>query len=317
MAEETMRPPAEPLSEMERYLTALAECHSHREVAQALCSAIARMLPQSSGLFWKLSPDREIWRLISRWSDGAAECIEPAEGAELLPEPAEGQLLIELVAQGLRLGELRVDDREQLTELEQRLLKALASAAAATLAVLVLQRRVRQRNVRDPLTGLFNARYLEDTLARELYRAQRCQSNLTLIRIEPDRISDFIREHSPECADRILQLMADVLHRSFRGSDVCARITDYGFCILLVDAALASGYQRAAALREELSELRFNRRGQTFGPVGVSAGVAAYPEHARSYGELIDAADSAVTRAREEGGERALTAELLRPASLC
>lgn len=291
------------------YLRALAESHSSQDVAQALSQTVARLLPNTSGLLWELSPDRESWRLICRWQNGHAQLMVPTESADELPEAAEGQFTVQLTAQGLLLGELRADSTNFLTEEEKSLLKTISTAAATTFAVLVLQRRVRQRNVRDPLTGMFNNRYLEDTLEREVHRSRRCNSSLSLIRIEPDRISEFIREYGPECADRLLQLMADLLLRSFRGSDVCARITDYGFCILLPDATTDSSFKRAEAVREELGELRVQRRGKALGPLTVAVGLAGFPEHAKICEELVQAAESAVNLAQDRGGDTTCVAE--------
>ncbi|MCG5548240.1 GGDEF domain-containing protein [Halorhodospira halochloris] len=313
MPAQSSNQPPEHIETLEDYLRALAESHSTREVAQALSQTAAQALPETSGLLWELAPDRESWRLVCRWRNGHADLVEPSESAEELPEAADGQFRFELTAQGLLLGELRADGQDSLTDREKSLLRTISNAAATTLAVLVLQRRVRQRNVRDPLTGMFNTRYLEDTLEREVHRARRCQSHLTMIRIEPDKISEFILDYGPESADRLLQLMADLLHRSFRGSDVCARITDFGFCILMPDASIESGYKRAEAVREELGEMRVQRRGKAFGPLTVSVGVAEFPEHAQICEDIIQAAESAVNLAQDRGGDTTCIAERIHP----
>lgn len=303
----------EKMAALEDYIRSLADSHSSQEVAQAFNQAVVRLLPDTSGLFWELSPDRESWRLMGRWDKGRAEIVVPTEATEELPEAAEGQYSFELTAQGLILGELRADTQDTLSATDKAILQTLGTAAATTLAALVLQRRVRQRNVRDPLTGMFNTRYLEDTLEREVHRARRRESRLSLVRIEPDKISEFIREHGPECADRLLQSMADVLHRSFRGSDVCARITDFGFCILLPDADTEASFKRAEAVREELGEMRVQRRGKALGPLTLSVGLAGFPAHAQICEELMQAVESAVNLAQDRGGDATCIAERIRP----
>lgn len=313
MAANSSNQPPESIELLEDYLRALAESHSSREVSQAFSQTVAKLLPTTSGLLWELSLDRETWRLVCRWQNGTPEMLVPTESADELPQPAEGQFTCELTAQGLLLGELRADPQDTLSPSDRSLLNTMATAAAITMAALVLQRRVRQRNVRDPLTGMFNTRYMEDTLEREAHRARRCDSQLTVVRIEPDRISDFIRDNGPESADRLLQLMADVLQRSFRGSDVCARVTDFGFCILLPDATIDNGYKRAEAVCEELGELRVQRRGKALGPLSVAAGLATFPDHAQACEELIQAAESAVSLAQDRGGSTICIAERIHP----
>ncbi len=293
------------------YLTTLAESHGQEEVAQCLCETAARLLPRSCGELWQLSLDREGWYHGGGWQAGKTV---PARGHALrtdLPRGPADELRLPLQAHGLTVAELRAPREGLESEADRGLLQTLATAAAISLSGHVLKRRVRHRNVRDPLTGLFNRRYLEDTLERELHRARRVNTGLVLIRLEGDALDDFTTEHGNETADRLLQVMADAVHHAFRGSDVCCRSGDAGFGVLLPDASLENGAMRAEAVREELAELRIHQRGRPLGPVTVSAGVAAYPEHGSNRDLLLEAAESAISRARDEGGDLLRVAELV------
>ncbi|MBK5942792.1 GGDEF domain-containing protein [Halorhodospira halophila] len=295
------------------YLTALAESHGQEEVVQTLCETAARLLPRSSGKLWQLALDREGWYQSGGWQAGVVLPPQERSLRTTLPRGPTDELRLPLQAHGLTVAELRIPCPEIESEAEQELLRSLATAAAISLSGHVLKRRVRHRNVRDPLTGLFNRRYLEDTLERELHRARRVNAGLVLIRLEVDTLEAFAAEHGSETADRLLQVMADAVHHAFRGSDVCCRAGDNGFGILLPDASLDNGAMRAEAVREELAELRIHQRGRPLGPVTVSAGVAAYPDHGSNRDLLLEAAESAVTCALDEGGDLLRVAELIAP----
>ncbi|ABM61254.1 GGDEF domain-containing protein [Halorhodospira halophila] len=304
---------ADTITALGAYLTTLAESHGQDEVAQALCEIATQTLPRSCGELWQLSLDREGWYHGGGWQTGT---VLPPQGYTLratLPRGPTDELRLPLQAHGLTVGEVRAPYEGLESEQEQQLLQTLSTAAAISLSGHLLQRRVRHRNVRDPLTGLFNRRYLEDTLERELHRARRVNAGLVLIRLEVDTLDAFAAEHGSETADRLMQAMADAVHHAFRGSDVCCRAGDDGFGILLPDASLDNGAMRAEAVREELAELRIHQRGRPLGPVTVSAGVAAYPDHSSNRDLLLDAAESAVTRARDEGGDVLRIAELVSP----
>ncbi len=304
------------LASLGAYLSALADSHGHAEAVQALAEHCVALIPGHGGELWHSALEGEGWLLSARWSADGKISYTPAQArVQTLPPQGGQQLCLALTAQGLALGELRIDGAEALDGDQRALLSALASAAAVGLAGHTLQRRVRQRNVRDPLTGLFNSRYLEDTLERELHRAQRIAASLVLVRLELDHFSGIGERHGLDTAERLLQAMADWIQRSFRGSDVCCRFSEGGFALLLPEAPLDSGLSRAEGVREELSELRVRRRGAPLEPASVSAGVAAYPDHGSNRDTLLEAAESAVARARDQGGGTTLAAEFTGPLS--
>ncbi len=311
-ADRQQQPPAKPIIGLDGFLEALAQSHNQAEAADTLCEAGARLLPQSSATLWLLSLDRERWCHAGGWAEGRA--IPAAQGSKRLslPQASAEELHLPLAAHGLSVGALRVST-EELSGDEQHLLGILSTATAISLSGHLLQRRVRHRNVRDPLTGLLNRRYLEDTLGRELHRARRAGAGLVLLRFEVDDLEPFQQHHGTEVAERLLQSMADLLQRSFRGSDVCCRASEHGFGAALTEAALDSGIVRADAVREELSELRVHHRGRALGPLPISAGVAAFPEHGSHPSLLLEAVEEAVARAQDGGGDITHIAEAAEP----
>ncbi len=299
------------LAGLEQYLATLADSHGKPETAAALCHAAARLLPETRGELLLTPPDHDGWLRAGWWTGGVATPLQPAEP---IPEDERGEettTYLPLVALGQSVGEIRIVSNEglPLTERHTVLARIIASAGATALAGQALQHRLRQRNVRDPLTGLFNARYLEDTLERELHRARRVGEELVLIRLEVDGFRQFIERYGAGTADRLLQIFAEVLNRSFRGSDVCCRVGESTFVILLAGARLDGGAERAEVVRSTLGAQRVRRGGAPLSPVALSAGVASYPAHGDSRDMLMEAAAGALAMAQDTGGDATRIAE--------
>ncbi len=299
------------LTGLERYLAALTDSHGEPETAAALCHAAARLLPETRGELLLTPPDHDGWLRAGGWTGGIATPLHPPE---MIPrdQPGEGSATtIPLTALGLTIGEIRLlnNDVQPLTERQATLARIIAAAGATAMAGQVLQHRLRQRNVRDPLTGLFNTRYLEDTLERELLRSRRTGEELVVVRLEVDGFRGFIARYGADTADRLLQSYAEVLNHSFRGSDVCCRVAESAFTIILVGARLDGGVERAEIVRTALGQRHIRRGGTPLPPLTLSAGVASYPVHGDSRDTLLEAVAGAIAMAQDTGGDITRIAE--------
>ncbi|ABI56519.1 GGDEF domain-containing protein [Alkalilimnicola ehrlichii MLHE-1] len=292
-------------------LGSLTESLSQGDAAQLLARCAAELLPDTTGaIFVDQAGVEPANRAIAAWR-GAELLTDPnALHYECTEDQAAHRLNIE--AQGLYLGvvELRpLSPGRALRAREQQTLQMLASAAGLALATHTLRYRLRHRNVRDPLTGLFNRRYAEDTLERELHRAQRHQLPLSVVLIDLDRFEAYNQRHGQNAGDRMLQAMSDLLQHSFRGSDICARAAGQRFLLVLPEAAIRDAIERANDLRRELAKVRVHLRGLHLPAMTVSMGVAGYPEHADSSDDLMAAADAALQLAKHSGGNTCALAE--------
>ncbi len=296
---------------MQALLESLTESLSQGDAAQLLARCAAELLPDTTGaIFVDQAGVEPAPRAAAAWR-GAEVLADPADlHFEHDQDPARQQLNIE--AQGLYLGriELRplaagrpLRDHEHLT------LHLLVSAAGLALATHTLRYRLRHRNIRDPLTGLFNRRYAEDTLDRELSRAQRHQLPLSVVLIDLDKFEAFNERHGQNAGDRMLQAMSDLLQNNFRGSDICARASGQRFLLVLPDASIGDTMQRARDLRRDLAGVRVHLRGLHLPAMTVSIGVAGYPEHADTTEELLAAVDGALQLAKHNGGNTCALAE--------
>jgi len=291
------------------------------DVTQALIDAVQFVLPDSAGAVSVIS-DEDAPAIIGAW-DGAKRWTRPAEGTghaddhglleRLTQRTSERAVRIVLSGLGLTVGELRLwpegADRDHVDRIALPRIESIAGVAGLALAGMTVRRRLRQRSVRDALTGLFNHRYLEDTLARELHRARRNASAVSLLMIDIDDFAAFCKQHGVDAGDMVLEAYAGMLQSSFRGSDVCSRWEASRLGVLLPEADLEDSIRRASAVRTLLSQLEIRHRGRILTTPGVSVGVAAYPVHADTADALIAAAERALRHAVESGGDMVVGAE--------
>ncbi|MBI4192801.1 MAG: diguanylate cyclase [Betaproteobacteria bacterium] len=212
-----------------------------------------------------------------------------------------------MTAQGETLGLLYLQsqpatgDAAPLSEARQQLGAAVAEQIALALANLRLRETLRQQSVRDPLTGLYNRRFLEETLGRELSRLERKNLPLSLIMIDVDHFKSFNDTFGHEAGDAVLRDLGGILQRYVRGSDIACRYGGEEFTIILPEADIDIGRQRAEMLREATRELRLIHDGKSLGAVTLSLGVACFPDHGRLREHLLQAADAALYEAKNAG----------------
>jgi diguanylate cyclase (GGDEF)-like protein len=170
-----------------------------------------------------------------------------------------------------------------------------------------LRETLHNQSIRDPLTGLFNRRYLEDALQREVYRASRGQKTLGIIMLDVDYFKQFNDTFSHDAGDEVLRALSLFLQKQVRQSDIVCRYGGEEFLLILPDASLDVTLQRAEQIRTGVKCLNVQYRSQSLGPVTLSIGVAIFPDHGLTGAAAIQAADSALYRAKNEGRDRVVT----------
>jgi len=223
----------------------------------------------------------------------------------LRPTQAPNYFCFPLIGQGKALGllvlqsgvkELSPDPvaRRNLLLTKQHLGEAVSNHIALALANLSLRETLRDESIRDPLTDLFNRRYLDETLPRELRRAERDQQALSLIILDVDHFKEFNDKFGHEVGDSLLRSLAAHLNSRTRGHDIACRYGGDEFLLVLPGASLEVASQRAERLREETKALGD-------GSICLSLGVASFPGHGSTATALIRAADLALYQAKAQG----------------
>ena len=189
---------------------------------------------------------------------------------------------------------------EELRDANERLKGQLAEIEA-------LQARLRDQAIRDPLTGLFNRRYLTETLHRELARCAREDRPLTVVMLDVDHFKALNDAYGHETGDRMLQELGRFLGDETRHGDVACRFGGEEFVVVLPGASATAAGARAQVWRSAFERLVVPHQGSDVG-VTVSMGVAESPLHASTADALLRAADVALYEAKRQGRNRVVVA---------
>jgi diguanylate cyclase (GGDEF)-like protein/PAS domain S-box-containing protein len=163
---------------------------------------------------------------------------------------------------------------------------------------------LREQSVRDFLTGLFNRRYMEETLKRELHRASRRQLTLGVIMLDVDDFKRFNDTRGHAAGDAILRELGKLLLEHVREEDIACRYGGDEFIIVLPDATRRVTRQRAEFIQQNAKALHFQFEGPTFNGISLSVGMAVFPENGYASATLLKAADDALYRSKREGRGR-------------
>lgn len=168
---------------------------------------------------------------------------------------------------------------------------------------------LRELSTRDYLTGLFNRRYMEETLERELLRSARKGQPLGLIMLDVDDFKRFNDVHGHAIGDAILREVGNLLLGHVRGEDVPCRYGGDEFIIILPDASLAATYERAEFFCEYARQFHLKFEKQTLDAITLSMGVAVFPMHGSTSEEILRSADAALYRAKHAGRGQVVMAD--------
>lgn len=233
-----------------------------------------------------------------------------------------GYLCVPMMAQGEALGVFHLQmapgqpaeteaSERGLTEAKQRLAVSVAEHIALALANLNLRETLRNQSIRDALTGLFNRRYMEESLEGEIRRASRKARSVGAILVDLDHFKSVNDTFGHDAGDTLLRELANFLQQNSRKEDIACRYGGEEFLLILPETTLDVLQQRAEYLRAAIKTLHVSHRGQPLNALTMSVGAASFPEHGRTAESLLRAADSALYRAKGEGRDRVVVANVV------
>lgn len=209
---------------------------------------------------------------------------------------------VPLLAHGEVLGLLVVllgPDGPVPDDLEQRA-RTVGDHLALALANIELRETLRAQSIRDPLTGLYNRRYLDEHLPREVHRSDRTAAPIALLSIDLDHFKEYNDEHGHGAGDTALLSVASMIRLRCRDEDIVCRLGGEEFLVVMPGANGDEAGVRAEALRRACSELPFGA-GRS---LTMSVGVASYPEDGASIELVLEAVDEALYAAKRAGRNR-------------
>ena len=220
-------------------------------------------------------------------------------------EAAFATACIPLIAQGDSLGWITFTAAMPPGIAKLPLAIAAADQLALALANLKLRQSLRDLSVRDPLTGLFNRRYLAESLGRELARSQRRNLQVAVMTFDLDHFKAFNDNYGHAAGDAILVAFARMLQANSRNEDIACRQGGEEFVLLLPEMVLDVALRRANEMMQSLLTINLVHEGQVLPSITTSIGIAIYPQHGKTPERLLTQADQALYRAKSLGRNRA------------
>jgi diguanylate cyclase (GGDEF)-like protein/PAS domain S-box-containing protein len=310
----------------------LQSCQKVEEAYRMSQNALSGILGQRPGVLFILNPSRDLVESVATWNNCSTtepvfhpdDCWALRRGkpygvprsslpcSHVRASGAANYLCVPLAAQGETLGVLYVEDKASLlasspqaAQFEQATLNRRANAVAErvslALANLKLRELLRNQSIRDPLTGLYNRRYLEESLNRELQRAKRAGRTFSVVMLDLDHFKHFNDTFGHQVGDILLKEVAGVIKGRVRAGDLACRYGGEEFSLIIAEVDTEGTVKCVENIREAIKHLSLHHRGQTLGTITVSAGVAAYPTHGDNSEELIRAADESLYQAKKAG----------------
>ena len=320
------------LQALNRYGSMLQSCATPEEALQLARRLLAGLLTGVAGCVYRIRNSQDHAELAVEWGDApvqspemmsvgacwalrrgqpyvamsghCAHCAHLDAGAGSSVGEMAMTLCVPLIAQGAQLGLLTLSGGEHAIDTHHDIILAAAEQLSMALANLSLQDRLRQQSIRDPLSGLFNRRYLEESASRELTRCARRDLPLSLLMFDIDHFKSFNDVHGHAGGDAVLAQFGKLLQAMSRGEDIACRYGGEEFTLILPEADLDAAFERAEAIRTAMEAMQVSHLGKLLPQVTVSIGVAAFPEHGATPEALMQRADEALYGAKRAGRNR-------------
>ncbi|MEB3291019.1 MAG: diguanylate cyclase [Leptolyngbya sp.] len=313
------------LGEMNEFIQS---CLTVQEAYQAIATLVTPLFPDCGGSIFIINPSRNYAERVATWGQDLhsmtefhpQDCWALRRGRGHLVESGQAglrchhsdapanavTLCLPMQAQGETLGlfYLWSEDAAHCSLAKQHLARTVAEQLSLAIANLTLHETLQHQSIRDPLTGLFNRRYLEESLQQEIQRAQRHNQAIGIIMLDIDYFKTVNDTYGHDAGDLALQAVGKILRERVRGSDIACRYGGEEMTLILPESNLTATEQRAEALRLEIEHLRVDYQGIQIKPFTASLGVACFPHHGCTTSILIKAADGALYRAKTNGRNR-------------
>jgi diguanylate cyclase (GGDEF)-like protein len=317
----------------------LQTCHTMKEIYLVIVESLSELFHGASGvLYMHFADNGQQLKPVARWGrhnytvtehplyacrsivegkvtmiDMPGDNVRPCE--HLHVEPPYVSICMPLIGQNGKLGMINLlytngNQRRPSGEKAHSLSnwRRLATTAADHLAMAIANMKLREElqnlSIRDGLTGLFNRRYMEESLAREFNQAERSKKPVGIIIMDVDFFKQFNDTYGHHAGDLVLVELAKLLRDNTRKGDIVCRYGGEEFLIILPGTPFDKIIQRAEMIRDKVQrELRIEHNGEWL-PITISLGAAACPDHGSSPEEVIKTADDALYRAKDQGRNR-------------
>ena len=315
------------LAKMNEFIQA---CVSIDEARVVIADLLIPLFPGTDGAIYLLNNSKNLFEQIAQWgisysksSFDLNECWAIRQGNPHQVDPQTSKLYcshtvitadlkpslcLPMIARGETIGMLylRFANSEAITQRDRVIAETVAQNIAMSFANLKLQQELKYQSIRDSLTGLYNRRYLQESLKREIDRARRKQQYCSVIMLDVDYFKRFNDIYGHSAGDLVLTEISTYLLSNIRQYDIACRYGGEELVIVMPDASKEDTVLRAEAIRVGIKELQLTHEGKTLESISVSIGVSCFPDDGTDVPSLINAADKALYRAKEQGRDRVM-----------
>jgi diguanylate cyclase (GGDEF)-like protein/PAS domain S-box-containing protein len=319
------------LGELSSFLQA---CPNLQEAFLGVSDFTPRIFPHSAGALYLIEDDGETMTEKASWGNeslrghsftgGACWALRrgqtyrmdiPSKAlccSHLLPAPDKQHpyVCLPLTAQGETFGMLFIEHHQELSgeklDIRHRLAVSVAEQSGLALANIQLRDTLHQQSVRDPLTGLFNRRHMNDALRKELLAARQHSSIVALAIIDVDFFKQFNDTFGHDAGDHVLQSVAKVLQDQAQESEIMCRFGGEEFVVIFCNTELSAAMRRTEHILAAIRSLELRHGNRHLGNITASLGLSLYPADAITSEALLERADAALYHAKETGRNRAV-----------
>jgi len=324
---------AERLSISANMLQALDSVKTPPELERVLPVFLRQLLPDTAGAVYLYRNSRDVLELKASW--GVAETPPPTvapgdcwglrlgkihlatgdhslccdHGAIWLATH-DSQTCVPMVSQGDVIGILVVaTERRNDDAIDSSHIATLAEQLSLAISNVSLRNTLRHQSTVDPLTGLYNRRFFDESLKRELARAQRSRSVCSVVMLDLDHFKRVNDTYGHDGGDLVLQAASRIILQRVRASDVVCRYGGEELVLMLPDCDAGEAAKCAEAIRQSLTTVVIQHQGQTISGVSASFGVAEWRGQREGEQDLLQAADRALYTAKNGGRNRVVIAD--------
>lgn len=341
MAEEALRHRTREMTVLNHMSGLLQACHTEEETYSVIGNVGRLLFPLDSGSLWILDAPRTTLKSVTFWGTPpsirtipAEQCQALRQGESVFLEHADAEsgcpyireagsengnylcMLISASGEILGIFSLLLDPRkpDQSEEAYTRMREAKQSIAlrvtthyALSLTNLRLREALRKEAIRDPLTDLYNRRYMEESLKQEVQRAKRMHTPVGIMLFDIDHFKLLNDTHGHKAGDAVLQALSALVRRSIRGGDIACRYGGEEFLVILPDANLEITTLRANELLAHIRALTVTYQDKIL-QITASIGVSVLIDYTADIQEVIKAADMALYQAKTGGRNQVVAA---------
>lgn len=310
---------------LEQLIDSLQACFSIEEADKTITPLMQQLFPNETGAIYVVNAGKTQLKAIATWGSSLLtsdpiftthECVALHRNKIHLVEDTHHSLrcqhirgnslpvetcCIPMTVHGDTLGILYVSSlqRGRISEAEQ-LAVSVAKYIGLALANLRLRDTLKNQSFRDPLTKLYNRRYLEECLEREMRRSESEPKPLGIILFNIDRFPDFASTYGQLASNLLLRELGIFLLRHARASDIACRYRGNDFLLMLPETSLQDTHQQAELLQQSIKQLNIIYQDYTLDSITISCGVASYPQDGMTRKSLLQEATRALHSAKEQ-----------------